>query len=73
MRSALTVLITLWASVAAAHPGHLIEQAGHNHWLAGAAIGAAVLIGLREAAKRRREAAELSEPEEEISGEEEAA
>jgi len=73
MRNALTVLITLWAGIASAHPGHLIEQAGHNHWLAGAAIGAAVLIGLREAAKRRRQAADQDEPEEEISGEEEAA
>ena len=27
-----------------AHPGHLTEVAGHNHWIAGAAIAVAVLI-----------------------------
>lgn len=29
-----------------AHPGHLVEAAGHTHWVAGAAIGAAIVLGL---------------------------
>ncbi len=31
---------------ALAHVGHLGDLAGHDHWIAGAAIGAAVLAGL---------------------------
>ncbi|SMY06501.1 DUF6732 family protein [Flavimaricola marinus] len=39
---------------AAAHPGHLAGLAGHDHWVAGAAIGAAILIGLWGAIKGKR-------------------
>ncbi len=39
------ILVTLPAT-ASAHPGHLVEAAGHTHWVAGAAIGIAVLVGL---------------------------
>ena len=31
---------------AAAHPGHLAEWSGHDHWVAGAAIGTGVLIAV---------------------------
>jgi hypothetical protein len=41
MRPICTLVFTLAAMPAAAHPGHLAEVAGHNHWLAGAAIAAA--------------------------------
>ena len=39
---------------ALAHVGHLGEVAGHDHWIAGAAIGAAVVIGLYGAWKGRK-------------------
>jgi hypothetical protein len=48
MRSRHALIATLLAGTAAgpavAHPGHLTELAGHNHWIAGAAIAVAVLI-----------------------------
>lgn len=46
MRYVLTVMFILTGGAAAAHPGHLIEIAGHNHWVGGAAIGLAILAGL---------------------------
>lgn len=73
MRSFMTGLFILMAGAASAHPGHIAEIAGHNHWLAGAAIGAAILLGLREAAKRRKEAAQESNEGDDAEGEEEAA
>ncbi len=40
----------LWACVlpgiCVAHSGHLIEAAGHDHLLAGAAIGIAIVVGV---------------------------
>jgi hypothetical protein len=42
------------AGPAHAHAGHLGELAGHDHWVAGAAVGAAVLIGLWGALKGKR-------------------
>ena len=52
------------AQAAQAHPGHLIEAAGHDHWLGAAAIGAAIAIGLWKAAKDRKQAAETDEADE---------
>ena len=57
---------------AAAHVGHLGELAGHDHWVAGAVLGAAVLGGLlaglrgrgaRGEAPRKDEAEDGSEAE----------
>ena len=45
----------LWAAPAAAHPGHLAGLAGHDHWVAGAAIGVAAVIGLLGALKGRKD------------------
>ena len=45
------------AAPAFAHPGHLAGEAGHSHWLALAALAAAVAIaavGLFRVALRRR-------------------
>ena len=36
------LLPLLLASTAFAHPGHVAPDAGHSHWLALAALGAAV-------------------------------
>lgn len=41
---------------ALAHPGHLGAVAGHDHWVAGAAIGIALGLGLWKAAKDRQRA-----------------
>ncbi|WP_172330766.1 DUF6732 family protein [Mangrovicoccus sp. HB161399] len=48
---------------ALAHPGHLADLAGHNHWVAGAAVGAAILVGLWAGLKGRgrKEEAETEE------------
>jgi uncharacterized protein HemX len=51
----------LTAAPALAHPGHLDEQSGHTHWIALAALLAAIGVGaigyLRgQAARRRRDA-----------------
>lgn len=61
MRFALTCLLTLVAQSAAAHPGHLVEAAGHNHWVAGAAIGIAIAVGIWGALKGDKEADEETE------------
>ncbi|MBJ3763632.1 hypothetical protein ILP92_12820 [Maribius pontilimi] len=37
-----------------AHAGHLGALAGHDHWIAGAAVGIALGIGLWQAAKDRK-------------------
>ncbi len=46
MRKLLSLFLTLTAGAASAHPGHLTELAGHTHWVAAGAFGAAVLVGL---------------------------
>lgn len=56
------------AGPALAHPGHLVEAAGHNHWLAGAALGAAVVIGAWAAIRGLRRPAAEAEPEPEAEG-----
>ena len=62
MRFALTCLLTLVAQSASAHPGHLVEAAGHNHWVAGAAIGIAIAVGIWGALKGDKETdAEIEE------------
>ena len=71
MRYMLTVLFILTGGAAAADPGHLIELAGHDHWIGGAAIGLAILAGIWGALKGGDEAEEAEEAEEEL--EEEAA
>ena len=40
--------------MAAAHPGHMADLAGHDHWVAGAAIGLAIALGLWGALKGGR-------------------
>ncbi|WP_425092787.1 DUF6732 family protein [Tropicimonas sp. S265A] len=39
---------------AMAHPGHLGALAGHDHWVAGAAIGLAIALGLYGALKGKK-------------------
>jgi len=46
MKSLLSTVSIFAAAPALAHPGHMAEALGHDHWLAGAAIGLAVALGL---------------------------
>ncbi|ATG48696.1 hypothetical protein CEW89_14685 [Celeribacter ethanolicus] len=55
MTRSLALIFTPLATPALAHPGHLGEMAGHNHWLAGAAIGAAIAIAIWGAIKGKKE------------------
>lgn len=64
MRYSLTIIFTLLATTAQAHPGHLADLAGHDHWVAGAAIGLAILTGLYGALKGQKEKAEPENQEE---------
>ena len=70
MRGLLTLTLIFAGNAAAAHPGHWADIAGHDHWIAGAAIGLAGLAAIWGALKGKK-AQEVSEPEEEM--EEEAA
>lgn len=50
-----SVITVSFSLPAIAHPGHMIEVAGHNHWLAGVAIGAAIGIALWGFAKGKKQ------------------
>lgn len=65
MTRSLALIFTLFAAPALAHPGHIGEMAGHNHWLAGAAIGAAIAIAIWGAIKGKKED-EAAEAESEV-------
>lgn len=65
MRLAL-ILIAL-PGAALAHPGHIAETAGHDHWIAGAAIGLAIAVAVWAALKSRKK-----DKEPEIEAEDEA-
>jgi len=65
MRPLLSLCALLCAGPARAHPGHLADLAGHDHWAAGAAIGLAVVIGLLGALKGRKDEEEETAEEEE--------
>ncbi len=54
---------------AAAHPGHIVAEAGHNHWVAGAAIAAAAGIALWAAWKGRKSRDAEGETEEDAEDE----
>ncbi len=54
MKTLTIIILTLTAMPVLAHPGHLVDVAGHNHLAAGLAILLAVGIGLWAALKERR-------------------
>lgn len=58
MRYFLSVIFFACASTAQAHSGHLADVAGHDHWVAGVAIGLAILTGIYGALKGRKETSE---------------
>lgn len=58
MRFILTGFLIAGGTAAQAHPGHLADLAGHDHWVAGAAIGIAILTGIYGALKGKSDTAE---------------
>ena len=65
------VTLTLSAHAAVAHPGHLVEAAGHNHWIGLAALGAAVAVAGWAILKGRKDAdAEGAAPEDDVAEDE---
>lgn len=64
--------LLLLGAPAMAHVGHLGEMAGHDHWVAGAALGAALAVSLWGALKGKKDKAEDETPDE-ADEEEEAA
>lgn len=73
LRMTSILLFLLLASPALAHTGHLAGLAGHDHWVAGAAIGLAVLVGIWGAVKGGKKPEEDADLEAEASEEEEEA
>ena len=55
---------------ALAHPGHVADVAGHDHWVAGAAIGVAIALGLWGALRGGRKEDEPAEAEAEDQADE---
>lgn len=58
MRLTLSMIFAALPGMAAAHFGHFDTFAGHDHWVAGAAIGAAVAVGIWGALKGKDKDAE---------------
>lgn len=69
MRLGLTILLLITGQAAFAHTGHIADVAGHDHWVAGAAIGLIILTGLYGALKGKSD----RDPEEQAELEEETA
>ena len=71
MKFLITIISALIAGPAVAHTGHLIEVAGHDHVLIGAALAAAAAAALWGALKGDEDAeeAEEADTEEEIDAE----
>lgn len=72
MRPFLALSLLTLPGLAQAHPGHLGELAGHDHVLAGVALGLAAAIALWAALKGRKddETEEVAEAEEDTPTEE---
>lgn len=56
------ILLALLPTCALAHIGHIADAAGHDHWVAGAAIGIAIAVGIAKVVKDKNSKA--NEPEE---------
>ncbi|MEL7179069.1 MAG: DUF6732 family protein [Pseudomonadota bacterium] len=69
MRGLLTVLLITVGSSAMAHPGHLADVAGHDHWAAGIAIGLAGLAAIWGALKGKKAEEADAKAEEELEEE----
>ncbi|MXU64041.1 hypothetical protein GSH16_01180 [Rhodobacteraceae bacterium KN286] len=72
-----TGALVMHAAPAAAHAGHLADAAGHDHWVAGIALGAAVATAAWAILKDRKakgaqDAAESAESDQDSAQEAEA-
>ncbi|WP_411892828.1 DUF6732 family protein [Yoonia sp. SDW83-1] len=65
MRVLLSLMLVFAGSAVAAHPGHWGELAGHDHWVAGAAIGLAGLAAIWGALKGKKKDPEPEDEEQE--------
>lgn len=63
MRRLSLITVVMIPGAASAHVGHLGELAGHDHWVAGAAVGAAAAITIWNVLKGKRKPADAA-PEE---------
>ena len=70
MRAFSTFLLMLLPGMALAHPGHLIDVAGHDHVAAGVAIGVAIGVAVWGALKGRRDDEADDEAEEAVDDDE---
>lgn len=61
MKSLSIPVLVLSATSAAADPGHLAEVAGHSHWIAVAALGAAAAVAIAIAIAGRKRGSEEAE------------
>ena len=60
----LTIIFTVTASPAFAHAGHLEGLAGHDHWIAAGALGAAALAAWLAAKGKKTQEADTDTDEE---------
>ncbi|WP_342076690.1 DUF6732 family protein [Yoonia sp. SS1-5] len=69
MRILLSLMLVFAGSAAVAHPGHWADVAGHDHWVAGAAIGLAGLAAIWGALKGKKAKEDTADdaPEEEAA------
>lgn len=72
IRMLVTFFFLLIGAPAFAHVGHLGEMASHDHWVAGAALGAAIAVSIWGALKGKKDA-DTAEAEPSEGQEEEAA
>lgn len=72
MRLSLILTLMFASTAASAHPGHWGELAGHDHWIAGAAIGLAGLAAIWGALKGKKSEEDAPEAAEEELEEEAA-
>lgn len=70
-RISLIAFLAGMATPLAAHPGHLIEAAGHSHWGALIALGGAVAVGIWAAKGKKKPASEDASAEDDGVSEEE--
>lgn len=58
----LAIALIFIPGLASAHVGHVADAAGHDHWVAGAALAAAAAIALWGALKGKKAEASKDEP-----------
>ena len=65
MKTTLTIFVATFGcpGMAMAHVGHLGSLAGHDHTIAGIAIGAAIAVGVAQAIRGRKASAKTDSDE----------